>query len=181
MGRRCMAENRPSTAESRKRIAEPAGRPVSSAGPAHVRRNRPPSTGSGASPYWAARPATSLLSTALLGGQRAGERDAAVHPLLQVRVVEDLRVDAEPAVHLPPTHDGRVDVLVDQRWRVLRVDPDQQATLPTGRHRHVPVDEEREPAEHLLLVEPLLRGDQLPNPVGEVEVISHAGDYDSGG
>ena len=50
----------------------------------------------------------------------------------------------------------------------------EQAALTAGRHRHVPADQEREPAEHLLLGHGGLGGDQLADAVGEVLVVGHA-------
>jgi hypothetical protein len=57
---------------------------------------------------------------------------------------------------------------------VLGVDPDDQAPLLAGRHRHVAADKKDETAEHALLADIGLSRDQLTNPVGEILVVRHA-------
>jgi hypothetical protein len=49
----------------------------------------------------------------------------------------------------------------------------EHAALPAGADRHVPADEEGEPAEHLLLGELGIGPDQVPDASGEDFVIGH--------
>ena len=51
---------------------------------------------------------------------------------------------------------------------------DQHAALAAGADRHVPADEEGQPAEHLLLGQFRVRADQVPDTSGEILVIGHA-------
>jgi Phosphotransferase enzyme family len=51
---------------------------------------------------------------------------------------------------------------------------DQHAALAAGTDRHVPADEEGQPAEHLLLGQFRVRTDQVPDPGGEIFVVGHA-------
>jgi hypothetical protein len=76
-------------------------------------------------------------------------------PLRELAVVG--RVDPQPAGHLATSHLHRARArggyeLVGLLW----VDAHEQATLPARRDGHVAGDEEREPAEHLLLRQPRL-------------------------
>ena len=57
----------------------------------------------------------------------------------------------------------------------LGVDAQHQAALAARRDRHVAADQERQPAEHPLLGDVRLGGDQLADAVGEVLVVRHAG------
>ena len=58
-------------------------------------------------------------------------------------------VDPQPAVHRAAAHLEPTDMFTtDQPFGLVRVDTDEEATLPAGAHRHVAADEEREPAEH---------------------------------
>ena len=50
---------------------------------------------------------------------------------------------------------------------------DQDAALAAGADRHVPADEEGQPAEHLLLGQLRVRTDQVPDPAGKILVIGH--------
>jgi hypothetical protein len=45
--------------------------------------------------------------------------------------------------------------------------------LAAGGDRHVPADQEGEPAEHLLLGEVGLTADELPNPRRQLLVVGH--------
>ena len=65
--------------------------------------------------------------------------------------------------------------LGDQRVGVLGIDSHHQPALTAGRDRHVAADEERQPAEHPLLGDLGLAGDQLADAVGEIFVIRHRG------
>ena len=51
---------------------------------------------------------------------------------------------------------------------------DQHAALATGTNRHVPMDEEGQPAKHLLLGQLRVRADQVPDPGGEIFIVAHA-------
>ncbi len=74
-----------------------------------------------------------------------------------------------------PAHLERLGVLVAQQLLGLRgVDAQQQPAVPARRHRHVPIDQEREPTEHLLLAVPGLMLDEVAQPVGEVLVVGHS-------
>ena len=53
------------------------------------------------------------------------------------------------------------------------IDPDEQAALAARADRHVPVDEEREPAEHALLGDPAFSGHQLADAIGKMLVERH--------
>ena len=57
-----------------------------------------------------------------------------------------------------------------------RVDPGEHAALAARGHRHLPVDQEGEAAEHPLLGDAALARQQLPDPVGELLVVRHASD-----
>jgi hypothetical protein len=60
---------------------------------------------------------------------------------------------------------------------VLGVDPDDQAPLRAGRHRHVAADKNDEAAEHAPLADIGLACYQPANPVGEILVVRHAQDH----
>jgi hypothetical protein len=64
-------------------------------------------------------------------------------------------------------------LLGGQSLRLLGIDPHHQAALAAHAHRHVAAYQESQAAEHLLLREPGLRGDQLADAVGEVLVVCH--------
>jgi hypothetical protein len=51
---------------------------------------------------------------------------------------------------------------------------DQHAALAAGTDRHVPADEEGQPAQHLLLSQIRGQADQVPDASGEIFVIGHA-------
>jgi hypothetical protein len=67
--------------------------------------------------------------------------------------------------------------LPDQRFGLVGIAAQQQAALPAGRDRHVAADQERQPAEHLLLGHSRLGSDQLPDPVRKILVVGHRGNY----
>jgi len=52
-------------------------------------------------------------------------------------------------------------------------DAHEQASLGGGGDRHVPVDEERKPAEHRHLAQPGLVHQQLADPAREFLVVGH--------
>jgi hypothetical protein len=110
-----------------------------------------------------------------LCGQGAREADSEIDPFGQLAGgPEVVGTDPEPARCGPAPHDGhrrlrRRDELV----RPLRVDPDQNASLPAGGDRHVPPHEEGKAAEHLLLGEVALGARQGPDALGEIFVIRH--------
>ena len=54
------------------------------------------------------------------------------------------------------------------------IDPHQDTTLTARGDRHVPVDQERQAAEHLFLREPALSTQHLAKPVREVLIERHA-------
>ena len=65
-------------------------------------------------------------------------------------------------------------VVRDQLVRSFRADTDQNATLAAGRDGHVALDEEGQPAEHLLLGDAVFGADQGSDPVRQVLVVGHA-------
>jgi hypothetical protein len=56
---------------------------------------------------------------------------------------------------------------------VVRRHPHHQAALAADGHRHVAVDQKRQPAEHALLLDALLGTEQFADPVGEIFVVRH--------
>src|SRR5581483_4389117 len=124
---------------------------------------------------WRLLPTRTYVRMALLRRQRASERDAAGYPAGELVALCNLaRGEPEPPGHRPPAHDhdlGRRRA--HEHLRVGRIDPDHEAALAARGHRHVAADEEREPAEHLLLGHAGLVSDQAPDPLRQRLVVRH--------
>ncbi len=78
------------------------------------------------------------------------------HPLCQLRVgLKPFGGHPEPSVHRTAAHYRRLGA----NWhRLLRVGADEYAALSAGGDGHVPVHQERQSTEHLLLGQGLLFG-----------------------
>ena len=110
-----------------------------------------------------------------LGRQRARVRHSALDPWLELALRADaLVVDAEPALHLAAPHHERLRVrLADELVGLLGIHADHQAAPAARRDGHVAADQEREAAEHALLGDIGLAGDQLADPVRQLLVVGH--------
>ena len=111
-----------------------------------------------------------------LGRQRAGIARAALDPRDERGLaVHMLRGDPEPSGHGPAAH---LHELCRRRGhelvRLVGVHTDQQPTLAARRHGHVAADQECEAAEHLLLRQVRLAGDQGPDALRQLLVVGHA-------
>src|SRR5262249_38387272 len=83
-------------------------------------------------------------------------------------------VDPEPAGHLPPAHLHRARLRGRHELVGLGgIDADEEPALAAGRDGHVAADEEREPAEHLLLHHVGRCADRLPTPRRQPFVVRH--------
>src|SRR3954447_2082133 len=111
-----------------------------------------------------------------LHGKHAREAGAHGDPARQIALRGDaLGSDAEPAVHLAAAHlKAQCVRLCHARIGLIRVAAHQHAALTARGDRHVPADQERESAEHLLLDHAVLRGERLADAVGEILVVGHA-------
>jgi hypothetical protein len=112
------------------------------------------------------------MGQGLAGSER--EREAALDPDVQFVSLDVLRVDPEPALHRPAAHHHllgrrRLHELV----RLGRVDPSEEAALPARSDGHIAVDQEGEAAEHRLLLDALLSGDEVSDPRCELLVVGH--------
>src|SRR5581483_6529084 len=103
----------------------------------------------------------------LLRWQRARVPRAELDPSFELALrAHGLALDAQPARHLATAHHHRARArLRGELVRGVRVDADEEAALAARSDRHVAADEEGEAAEHLLLGEVRLAGDQLPYAV----------------
>jgi hypothetical protein len=81
-----------------------------------------------------------------------------------------LGVPAACAAHLEPAGLGPLH----ESRGISRVDPQQHAALAAGAHRHVAVDQERQPAEHPLLRQARFVLHNAPDAVGKVLVDASA-------
>src|SRR4051794_17691373 len=111
-------------------------------------------------------------SAVRLRWERLGVVDTASHPnrklLLGTHIVGG---DAQPTLHGATAHlhwSGvrRCHEIVGALW----VDSHHHSTLPARGDGHVAADHEPEPAEHLLLGDRFLRGQQLTDAIGQVLV-----------
>jgi cytochrome P450 len=85
------------------------------------------------------------------------------------------RVDPQPSVHRPASHHEAIDVrATDEPVGLRRIDAREQSPGAARGHRHLAVDQEREPAEHALLGDAALALEQIPDPIGELLVVRHA-------
>src|SRR5689334_21697426 len=107
--------------------------------------------------------------------KRSCVAEALVDPAVQCRCGDGLRVDAQPAVHLAAPHDRAGGAaLADQRVGSLRLDPQEQPALAARTDRHVAVDQEGDAAEHSLLGQAGLAGNDDTDPSSELLVVGHA-------
>src|SRR3954451_18371328 len=165
----------------------PASASASAANPAHCSRVSVGvpvnfrSAGRSAMPTMHAsprRPVTGGIVRALgsaLGGQRPRVLHRTGDPRLQLSGrPHTLGRDVQPTVEGPAAHLERLDVRArEPPIGPRRVGTDEEAAPPTRAHRHLPVDQERETAEHALLGDAPFAGEQLPDPVGELLVERH--------
>jgi hypothetical protein len=117
-----------------------------------------------------------MVSASLsLCGQRAGVRRAALDPLGELTLLaEVLRVDPKPSIHGPAAHFHDIRVgRRDKSVRLFWVYAHQDSALPARRHGHVAADQKGEAAEHLLLAQIGLAGDQLAYAIREFLVVGH--------
>ena len=111
----------------------------------------------------------------LLGGKSARVGRTALDPIGERRIAGDVRGgDTQPAAHAPPAHlhelrGSRGHQLV----RLVRIDAHENPALAADADGHVASDEERKPAEHLLLVQAGLGAHQLADPSREFLVVGH--------
>ncbi len=108
--------------------------------------------------------------------QRARVGHAAGDPALKVALgANALGVNPQPTIHRPAAHLEAVGVLpLDEGLGLGRIAAQQQTPASAGADRHVASDQERQPAEHALLVEAVLICQDLPDPVGELLVVGQA-------
>jgi hypothetical protein len=117
----------------------------------------------------------SVVQLSLLGGQRPGERRPESYPAGELSFRPDTTfVDSKPSRHRTAAHlhaTGRAggNEPVGLRW----IGAYKHATLTARRDRHVPSDQEGEPAEHLLLCEVRFVGQELANAICELLVVGH--------
>ncbi|HJW67696.1 MAG TPA: NAD(P)-dependent oxidoreductase, partial [Gaiellaceae bacterium] len=113
-----------------------------------------------------------------LRGQRARVARAEVDPLRELGLRSHvLGVDAQPAAHLLAAHLHQIGVgRGHQLVRPLGVRVNEDAALPARGDRHVAADQEREPAEHLLLGQAGLVSDQVADASRELLVVGHRRD-----
>ena len=69
--------------------------------------------------------------------------------------------------------DGPVEELAAAIRRAVGGDVHEDTPLAARRHGHVAADEERQPAEHLLLGQLAVRTDELPDAISEFCVVGH--------
>ena len=111
-----------------------------------------------------------------LGRQRARVRHSALDPWLEpgASSPDALVVDAKPALHpRPRITNGCACGLATSSSVSLGIHADHQAALAARRDGHVAADQEREAAEHALLGDVRLAGDQLTIRFGEILVVRH--------
>jgi hypothetical protein len=110
-----------------------------------------------------------------LRGQRARKADAVAHPGLERPLrAQALGIDAQPPLHLAPTHHHRADVRPRQQYlALLGADANKQPALAGGGNGHVAAEQEREAAEHRHLGDAFLAREQLADAVGEILVVGH--------
>ena len=113
-----------------------------------------------------------------LRGERAGVRGATFHPRGELAFgAKVFRAHSQPPLHLPAAHFHEASSRRrNERVRLRRVYANQHSTLAACCHGHVAPDEEREPAEHLLLGQIGFSADQFAYAICEFLVIRHDGD-----
>jgi len=117
-----------------------------------------------------------VLARSAFRRERSRERHATGRPRLELPLCPySLGSDAQPPVHFAAAHRHPLHVRsLHQAFTLSRIDPDEDTALTARADRHVPVDQERQAAEHPLLGEPALSTQQFAEPVCEVLIERHA-------
>jgi hypothetical protein len=83
-------------------------------------------------------------------------------------------VNPQPAIHLASAHDEPTRPRIDDEGVGLSwIDAKQEATLTARADGQVPGHHERQTAEHGLLDDSGLAGQNLTQPIGYVDVVRH--------
>src|SRR5262249_8244865 len=110
----------------------------------------------------------------LLRWQRPDELHGPLNPAAQLVVVLDaFRGDQHPALHRPPGDVELADVrFLERLVAFLRAEADDERILPDA-DQQVAVQQEADPAEHLLLLAALTPGESLTDALGKFFVEGH--------
>src|SRR5262249_37615129 len=114
------------------------------------------------------------LVSSLFCGQRPDELRRPLDPAAQLVVTLDaFRLDQHPALHRPAGDVELLDVRPLQRIiAIVRAEPDDEAVFPDA-DQQVAVEQEADPAEHLLLFDALLAGQGVADAGGEGLIKGH--------
>ena len=118
---------------------------------------------------------SALSSTRLRGSDRAcATARATQRSSCGLPRMPSSSIRSQPCIARPRISNGCANGFASSASVSSGLDAQQQPAAPAHRHRHVAVDQEREPAEHALFADAVLAQDQLANPIGEILVVGHA-------